>query len=256
MAFCSKCGTKLTDGAKYCPNCGEQVNQQSKSNEQPKGLWESFRDGIQEGIAENKERNQNKSYNRNQEESLSIWVKIALGVSAFFAFMGICGGFADGMWIVGFVSLCAMGAVCAVYMGIIEKKYAWVTAIGSLFVVVCTIGASANDERREKPKQTQTEQKQVTQEEQAREEEEREKKEQEQRKQDKINEIKRIADREARITAQALRYTESWSKHCQSSYISSFGTPSSDEDFEMYDIYKEEFRKYYFATLDAMQKMN
>ena len=23
--FCSKCGTKLMDGAKFCPNCGEKV---------------------------------------------------------------------------------------------------------------------------------------------------------------------------------------------------------------------------------------
>ena len=38
MAFCSKCGTELSDGAKFCPKCGEEVNQQSKSsdNDQPK----------------------------------------------------------------------------------------------------------------------------------------------------------------------------------------------------------------------------
>ena len=25
MAFCSKCGTELTEGAKFCPKCGESV---------------------------------------------------------------------------------------------------------------------------------------------------------------------------------------------------------------------------------------
>ena len=56
--------------------------------------------------------------------------------------------------------------------------------------------------------------------------------------------------------AQSVRYTESWLKHCQNSYISAFGTPSTDEDYKMYDVFKEEFRKSYFVTLDAQQKMN
>ena len=81
-------------------------------------------------------------------------------------------------------------------------------------------------------------------------------KEKEERQKDKINEIERRAEREGRILAQSVRYTDSWPKHCQNSYISAFGTPSTDEDYKMYDVFKEAFRKSYFATLDAQQKMN
>ncbi len=33
MAFCSKCGTKIEDSARFCPSCGQPVyNQQNKEN--------------------------------------------------------------------------------------------------------------------------------------------------------------------------------------------------------------------------------
>ncbi len=33
MAFCSKCGTKLEDSARFCPSCGQRVyNEQNKEN--------------------------------------------------------------------------------------------------------------------------------------------------------------------------------------------------------------------------------
>lgn len=152
MAFCSKCGTKLTDGAKFCPNCGEHVNQQSEVSEQPKGFRDSFKEGWNEGIGK-----KNVSDSPNVEtEGLSKWEKIALGIAAFVAFTGMCGGFADGMWLAALLSLCALVAVCAVFMGTIEKKYAWTTAIASLLIVLAAIGASAPDENEQA--QTQTEQ--------------------------------------------------------------------------------------------------
>ena len=150
MAFCSKCGTELTEGAKFCPKCGNSVQ---PTEEKPKNIVDAFKEGWQQGA--------NESQNEPSEnESLSTWEKIALGVAGFVSFTGICGGVANGMWIVVLVSLCALGAICAVFMGIIEKKYAWTTAIVSFLVVSGAIGASTDD-KEEKQKQVQTEQKQV-----------------------------------------------------------------------------------------------
>ena len=139
MAYCGKCGTKLNDGAKFCPKCGNRVG------------------GNDRGTPIKKEKNPN-------QEGLSTWERIALGVAGLVAFTGICGGFADGMWIVALLSLCALGAVCAAFMGIIEKKYVWTIALCSFFVITMAIGLSANEDKKTESKQSQppTEQKQKT----------------------------------------------------------------------------------------------
>lgn len=49
------------------------------------------------------------------------------------------------MWITVIASVCALIAVCAVFKGYIEKKYAWTTAICSFLAVFITIGATAPD---------------------------------------------------------------------------------------------------------------
>lgn len=181
MAFCSNCGTELTKGAKFCPKCGESVQ---STEEKPKNIVDAFKEGRQEGA----KKSQN---NPSENESLSTWEKVALGVAGFVAFTGICGGVADGMWIVVLVSLCAMGAICAVFMGTIEKKYAWTTAIVSFLVVCSAIGASAPDEKEEEQKQVQTEQKQES----PAEKQAREKKEKADREaNEKQEKIKRVAE--------------------------------------------------------------
>lgn len=187
MAFCSKCGTELTEGAKFCPKCGNSVQ---PTEEKPKNIVDAFKEGWQQGA--------NESQNEPSEnESLSTWEKIALGVAGFVSFTGICGGVANGMWIVVLVSLCALGAICAVFMGTIEKKYAWTTAIVSFLVVSGAIGASTDD-KEEKQKQVQTEQKQVQTEqkkESPAEKQAREKKEQADREaNEKQEKIKRVAE--------------------------------------------------------------
>lgn len=125
MAYCSKCGTKLSNTAKYCPVCGNAIGA-SRNNVSPNSMKRQIDD----------------------DDSLSTWEKIALGIAGLIAFIGLCGGFADGMWAVGLLSLCALGAVCAVFMGTIEKKYAWATAIVSVLAVFLAIGVSpkGNDE--------------------------------------------------------------------------------------------------------------
>lgn len=125
MAYCSKCGTKLSNTAKYCPVCGNAIGA-SRNNVSPNSMKRQIDD----------------------DDSLSTWEKIALGIAGLIAFIGLCGGFADGMWAVGLLSLCALGAVCAVFMGTIEKKYTWATAIVSVLAVFFAIGVSpkGNDE--------------------------------------------------------------------------------------------------------------
>ena len=150
MAFCSKCGTELTQGAKFCPKCGESVQ---PTEEKPKSIVDAFKEGWQQGTKES----QNEP---SENESLTIWQKIALGVAGFFAFIGIFGGAANSAWIAVVISIFGMIAICATFMGIIEKKYAWTTAIVSFLVVCGAIGASTDDDKEEKQKQAQTEQKQ------------------------------------------------------------------------------------------------
>lgn len=182
MAFCSKCGTELTEGAKFCPKCGESVQ---SSEEKPKSIVDAFKEGWQQGAKES----QNEL---SENESLTIWQKIALGVAGFFAFIGIFGGAANSAWIAVVISIFGMIAICATFMGIIEKKYAWTTAIVSFFVICGAIGASSDNEE-EKQKQAQTEQKQES----PAEKQAREKKEQADReaneKQDKIKRVAEIA---------------------------------------------------------------
>ena len=149
MAYCSKCGTQLSDGTKFCPKCGNpigstQTKEKVSNNSSNNNLEPSNETSVQD----------------NEKDSLSTWEKIALGVAGFVAISGIFGGFGDGMWIAVLISLCALGAICAVFMGTIEKKYAWTTAIVSFLVVCGAIGASTPNKDEGKQEQAQTEQKQ------------------------------------------------------------------------------------------------
>ena len=149
MAYCSMCGTQLSDGTKFCPKCGNpigstQTKEKVSNNSSNNNLEPSNETSVQD----------------NEKDSLSTWEKIALGVAGFVAISGIFGGFGDGMWIAVLISLCALGAICAVFMGTIEKKYAWTTAIVSFLLVCGAIGASTPDVDEGKQEQAQTEQKQ------------------------------------------------------------------------------------------------
>lgn len=170
MAFCSNCGNELKDGAQFCPNCGQQVNQRPSKSEQPKGFVDSFKETWKELESEEKNKSNLQSKPKNEDNNkLSKGQKITLGIAAFCALSGIFGGMSDGMWLAVIVSLGAMAAICAVFMGKIDRKYAWITAIGSLFVVIMAIGASASDENKKQNnvESTSVEQKQDAEEKQA-----------------------------------------------------------------------------------------
>lgn len=128
MAYCSNCGTELNEGAKFCPQCGNAV-----------------------GVGDNKFSRPNKRVNKRpkkEDKSLTIAQKIALGISALPAFIGLCGGVVsalEGVWSILLVSICASAAIILVAIGEIDKKYAWAVAIGSFMAIFVTIGSSAPD---------------------------------------------------------------------------------------------------------------
>ena len=73
-----------------------------------------------------------------QDESLTTSQKAGLGVAAFIA---ICGFFTNPSVVV-ITSICsvfALAAVCAIFMGKLDKKYSWAIA-GTLFVVFLAVG--------------------------------------------------------------------------------------------------------------------
>lgn len=242
MAFCSKCGTELTEGAKFCPKCGQHVN-----------------DHMEETpiVEEN---------NPKQEKGISTVTKICMAALCLIAFAflflwAIASESDDGGGLYTYISIASIIGILAIAIAIflrrITESAAIKTTVGivAYFVLMAINVPTASEElrnqRKAKNQQTIEQKKESPAEKEA-----REKREKEERQKDKINEIKRIAEREARITAQSLRYTDNWERHCQNSYISAFGTPSSDEDSKMYEIYKSEFSEKYFATLKAMQNMN
>lgn len=245
MAFCSNCGTQLSDGTKFCPKCGNPtVNTQGNSSSSKFDVSTPKNTIIR---------------NDNSEKSLSTWEKIALGVAGIVAFTGICGGFADGMWIAALVSLCALGAVCAVFMGAIEKKYAWTTAIASLLIVLVSIGASAPDENEKASSQAQTEQQQESQtDRQAREKKEQAEKEARE-KQEKVERVAKMAYQKGYDTRKAT-----WGQSIVSEtaarleYAIRYGREPEDEgQSERWNVFVENYQKGFSdAAHDIMKKMD
>ena len=126
MAYCRKCGTKLSNAAKYCPICGNSIGTLSK-----------------------KKSSSTKKNHQVDDESLSTGQKIALGISSVFAFIGLCGGAvsaSDGIWSILVVSILASAAIISAFVGAIEKKYVWATAICSFLAIFIAIGTSGSNE--------------------------------------------------------------------------------------------------------------
>ena len=133
MAYCSKCGTKLSNAAKYCPICGNSIGTLSK-----------------------KRSSATKKNHQVDDESLSIGQKIALGICSVFAFIGLCGGAVsalDGIWSILVISILASAVIISAFVGAIEKKYVWATAIGSFLAIFIAIGTSGSNEGTRDPRE-------------------------------------------------------------------------------------------------------
>ena len=218
MAFCGKCGTQLSDGAKFCPNCGnptESTQTEGAKSDNPSnycielvsagpaslqlvkaiketlnlslkdakdyvdsipcviktglplseakklaqiieasGAKVNVKQGDKSSLNNSPSHSENINLNNHiiqedeNQKSLSIWNKIALGFAGFIALIGIISGFSDGPWISALISICALAAVCAVFMGFIEKKHAWTTAIISFLAVLFAVAISGESKVR------------------------------------------------------------------------------------------------------------
>ena len=118
MKYCENCGNQLTDNAVFCPKCGTHVGGNSET---PQTV---------------------KNNNQNQEEGLTTAQKITLGVVAFIAFSGVF----TGEWIPVIICICVLAAVVAIFMGAIETKYAWKTAICCAIAVMIAAVTAADKE--------------------------------------------------------------------------------------------------------------
>lgn len=136
MAFCSKCGTQLNDEAKFCPKCGHKVESINKESD---NMSKSFKRGCNKTNLSD-EINESTT-NNNNEGGLSVMQKIALWVAILLAAFGLLGGLAIEVWMITIISLCALAALCAVFGGLIEKKYASSTILCAIISVLFAIGA-------------------------------------------------------------------------------------------------------------------
>ena len=192
MAFCSKCGTELSDGAKFCPKCGEEVNQQSKSNDndQPKSLWDSFKEGWKEGVAENNNESDKTIEQDNSNKGLSKAKKIGLGWAGAVAVLSLFMGIGEGNVELIIVTLLGIAVIACTYFGLIKPIYTWFIAIGVPLCLLFLIG-NADKHKNAETQSSSIEQKQESPAEKA----EREKKEQaDQEANEKQEKIKKVAE--------------------------------------------------------------
>lgn len=70
MSYCSNCGTKLKDGANFCPQCGAAVSFRVIEEPKEKGIWESFKEGWRG--------TDNKSNSNSQQNERIVYVQAPL----------------------------------------------------------------------------------------------------------------------------------------------------------------------------------
>ena len=129
MKYCKNCGSQLTDNAEFCHKCGTRIG----NNNSPK------------------------------HTHMPLWAKIALGIVAAFTLLGSLVLLTNGFWIGGIITLCALSAIIALFMGVIDKKYALPIALASLFLSFFFLAEAGQNEAIQES-QTQTEQKKETEE--------------------------------------------------------------------------------------------
>lgn len=131
------------------------------------------------------------------------------------------------------------------------KKYYFTLATLALFA----IGFAASDEQKtddDSGSSTQTEQTQETKHTQKDSPEPKEKSASE-IKQEKIQSVLKDAERRANLCPESqYSFAE---KDCESAYIYDFGTPSSEEDYEMYKLFKDKFMEIWNNKQKAKERM-
>lgn len=129
------------------------------------------------------------------------------------------------------------------------KKYFMTMAAIALFAV----GFAASDEDESSSNESsapKTEQKQESSAEKAA----REKKEEAERKEKRIKDVKELADYWG--NQDPFSHRSDAEKQCKDIYITRLGTPSTEEDFEMFQIWKEIYMAKWEEKQEAKRKMD
>lgn len=228
MKYCEKCGTQLTDDAKFCPKCGNPSgNKQadgigsenssyycielisagpaslqvvkvikdalklslkdakdyvdsipcviknglslSEANElaqiiETSGAKTNVKQGIKSTLNDSPVQSDSLTSDNNimQEEvnqnSLTKWDKIALGIAGFIALSGALGCYTAGESFSALICVCCLAYACAFFMGYVKMKYsfsAWVSAI-IIIVMVFALIPNTDESKKEEIKKEQT----------------------------------------------------------------------------------------------------
>ena len=142
MKYCENCGNQLQDDAQFCHNCGQPVNLQLNSEEQPKSFLEAFKEGWQEGKSDTENQNNNQLSNNDE---LGIGKKIGLWWGVFVAGLGLAIGIDEGNFFAIIISACALGVFGGLYKGGISTKYTWASVIILPLMVFYTLGSDSKD---------------------------------------------------------------------------------------------------------------
>ena len=93
MSYCSHCGTKLNDGANYCPQCGVAIGHNTahiQYDDKPKGLWASFMEGWREGDKPKGDTitNQRIVYVQSPQQDIYVHARKSKGLAMTLCFFG------------------------------------------------------------------------------------------------------------------------------------------------------------------------
>lgn len=234
MAFCSNCGTELTDGAKFCPKCGTPTPMSAKLGK--------------EEISDEEEL---QVENEGEKWPIPMVAKVGLILSALLVVYGVLTINTSSLQGIVFIYCIAIGMLLVIWAayngyGNMDKKAAYWTIIAALVSFPIIKGADylfANDETEENETEL-VEQKQESPAEKAA----REKKE----KQDKIDRMMKEAF--ARGKDQAMNYT--YYQKCDQWFNAYYFTPETDEEIALFKRYKAEYDKGWDEGKRIKAKMN
>ena len=133
MAFCSNCGTKLNDGAKFCPKCG-----------MPTVIKDDSESPV---VVKQKAKNRKKASPKADSTSLGVWNILGLVISGFFMFVCVVG------YEKAFSKFCGLLILAAIITVLIKREYrkyiGWITGIS--FCLYMIAGVSSAEKNKPKP---------------------------------------------------------------------------------------------------------
>lgn len=270
---CGNCGAEFDEGTKFCPNCGTKINGKTPQTDQ------TFTCGNCGGEFKGRvgycpHCGSPIIWDDDNNERLTSTQKIFLIISTIVAIVNVL------LYINNFFSNIFFGLF--VFVSPVLPFFTWVNldkiqteynissklAINGLFsVIIATfifLSSRAIYEMVRLTDSTQESEQILVEKESEAERKESEKKKEapEKPKEKSAEEIKQEKIEKVKRTARSLGNTDPFSQYssakdmCKRTFMDSFGTPSTDEDFEMYKIYEEEYMKVWSEKQEAKRRMD